>query len=108
MFPIRFHASGVFFDIYRHGQAQDLQIAGRDAQPGGEIADDTFTLLCVLKKKIHRQDFKYPDEPAVPGTDHALINISDRQTTLQIIVCGCEFFCRVCLRAEDQFFCVHI
>ena len=94
--------------IHGLGQAQELYPAGRDAQPGGKAADDALPLRCVLQEEVHRQYLEQPDHPAVPCTDHALIDIRDGQAALQVLICGREALRRAGLRAEDDLFYVHI
>ena len=55
-----------------------------------------------------RKYLEQPDHPAVPCTDHALIDIRDGQAALQVLICGREALRRAGLRAEDDLFYVHI
>ena len=45
---------------------------------------------------------------AIPRADHAAVYIRDGQAALQILICGREALRRAGLRAEDEFFYVHI
>ena len=94
--------------IHGLGQAQELYPAGRDAQPGGKAADDALPLRCVLQEEVHRQYLEQPYQPAIPRADHAAVYIRDGQAALQILICGREALRRAGLRAEDEFFYVHI
>ena len=107
-FPKFLHPSGVVLHIHRLGQAQELYPAGRDAQPGGKAADDALPLRCVLQEEVHRQYLEQPYQPAIPRADHAAVYIRDGQAALQVLICGREALRRAGLRAEDEFFYVHV
>ena len=90
--------------IYLLGQAKDLDVVGRYAQPCGKITDDALPLLCVLQEEVHWQDFKCADESTIPRFDDSVINIRDWQTALQVVICGREGLRRAGLPAENEFF----
>ena len=104
LFPEFLHTPGVFFNIYRKRQTKNLYAAGRDAQPSGEITDNAFALFRILQKEIHRQHFKYPDQPAIPGFENTEVDIYDGQATLQVVIRGREALRCTGLFAEDEFF----
>ena len=91
------------------GEHVDLQVGRRDFQVGGQIRDGGAFFHFGHCVKVHRQQFHDFNKPLVPGKDHALQNILDRQPRLDTPGIGpAPVTDAGYAAAEDKFFQIHV